>query len=57
MWRLANKSKKLQNLYYVGASTVPGIGLPMCLISAELVYKRITGIKRGGPVQSIEEIV
>jgi phytoene desaturase len=57
MWRLPNKSKKLQNLYYVGASTVPGIGLPMCLISAELVYKRITGIKRGGPVQSIKEIV
>jgi phytoene desaturase len=56
MWRIPNKSKKLQNLYYVGASTVPGIGLPMCLISAELVYKRITGIKRGGPVQSIESV-
>jgi phytoene desaturase len=55
MWRLPNKSKKLENLYYVGASTVPGIGLPMCLISAELVYKRIVGIKRGGPVTSIEE--
>lgn len=55
MWRLPNKSKKLQNLYYVGASTVPGIGLPMCLISAELVYKRITGIKRGGPVTQIEQ--
>ncbi|MBC7565116.1 phytoene desaturase, partial [Candidatus Saccharibacteria bacterium] len=54
MWRLPNKSKKLKNLYYVGASTVPGIGLPMCLISAELVYKRIVGIKRGGPVTKIE---
>lgn len=57
MWRIPNKSKKLDNLYYVGANTVPGIGLPMCLISAELVYKRIVGIKRGGPVKKIEEIV
>jgi len=56
MWRTPNKSKKLKNLYYVGASTVPGIGLPMCLISAELVYKRIVGIKKGGPVQKVEKI-
>ena len=56
MWRIPNKSKKLKNLYYVGANTVPGIGLPMCLISAELVYKRIVGIKRGGPVKKIEEV-
>lgn len=40
-FRTANKSKKLRNLFYVGASTVPGIGVPMCLISAELVTKRI----------------
>jgi len=55
MWRVPNKSKKLKNLYYVGAGTVPGIGLPMCLISAELVYKRVMGIKKGGPIRSIEE--
>ena len=54
MWRIPNKSKKLKNLYYVGASTVPGIGLPMCLIGAELVYKRVMGIKKGGPVQKVE---
>ncbi len=40
-FRTPNKSKKLHNLYYVGASTVPGIGVPMCLISAELVSERI----------------
>ena len=34
-------SKKIKNLYYVGANTNPGIGLPMCLISAELVYSRL----------------
>ncbi len=40
-FRTANKSKKVRNLYYVGANTVPGVGVPMCLISAELVYTRI----------------
>ncbi len=40
-FRTKNKSKRLTNLYYVGANTLPGIGLPMCLISAELVYNRI----------------
>ena len=57
MWRTPNKSKKLKNLYYVGAGTVPGIGLPMCLISAELVYKRIVGDKKGGPVQKVERVI
>lgn len=40
--RTANKSKKVSRLYYVGAGTVPGIGVPMCLIGAELVHERIT---------------
>ncbi len=39
-----NKSKKIKNLYYVGANTNPGIGLPMSVISAELTYKRLRGI-------------
>lgn len=39
--RPQNKSKKNPNLYYVGASTVPGNGLPMVLISAELVEQRL----------------
>ena len=41
-FRTANKSKKVAGLYYVGASTVPGVGVPMCLIGAELVHARIT---------------
>lgn len=53
-FRTPNKSKKLSNLYYVGGSTTPGIGLPMCLIGAELVYKRIVGDKRGGRVERIQ---
>ena len=55
-FRTPNKSKKVANLYYVGSGTVPGIGVPMCLISAELIYKRLAGIKRGGRVQAIEPI-
>lgn len=39
--RPAMKSKKVNNLYYVGQYTQPGIGMPMCLISAELASKRI----------------
>jgi phytoene desaturase len=56
LFRTANTSKKVKNLYYVGGSTTPGIGLPMCLISAELVYKRLTGDKKGGPISNIRSI-
>ena len=50
IFRTRNRSKKVPNLYYVGAGTLPGIGLPMCLISAQLTYKRITGNRRRGPL-------
>jgi phytoene desaturase len=43
LFRARNKSKKVKNLYFVGGSTTPGVGLPMCLISAEVLLKRITG--------------
>ncbi len=41
-FRPANASRRVKNLYYVGANTHPGIGLPPALISAELVWQRIT---------------
>ncbi|MCR6712071.1 MAG: phytoene desaturase family protein [Demequina sp.] len=50
MFRPGNASRKVQNLYYAGATTSPGIGVPMCLISAELVLKRIRGDKSAGPL-------
>lgn len=53
MFRTSNKSRKLKNLYYVGGFTTPGIGLPMCIIGAEMVYKRIIGDKKGGPLREI----
>ncbi|RYF29255.1 MAG: phytoene desaturase [Chloroflexi bacterium] len=56
LFRTPNKSKKVKNLYYVGAATTPGIGLPMCLIGAELIYKRLAGDTRGGAIERIEQI-
>lgn len=49
-FRAGNVSKKVKNLYYAGASTIPGIGLPMCLISAELVLKRLRGDVSAAPL-------
>jgi phytoene desaturase len=40
-FRPRNKSSKVRNLYFVGQYTVPGIGIPMCLISAQVVAERI----------------
>lgn len=39
--RPANKDEKFDNLYYVGASTVPGTGLPIVIISSRLATERI----------------
>ncbi|MDT0117717.1 phytoene desaturase family protein [Microbacterium sp. PRF11] len=50
IFRPKNRSRKVDNLYYAGTSVLPGIGLPMCLISAELVVKRMTGDKTPGPL-------
>ncbi|WP_313405972.1 phytoene desaturase family protein [Aeromicrobium sp.] len=44
-----NASKRVEGLLYAGSSTLPGIGLPMCLISAELVLKRLRGDRSAGP--------
>lgn len=57
IFRPSNKSKKLDNLYYVGATTQPGIGVPMCLISAQLVYKHLTGDGSSGPLTHIRNLV
>jgi phytoene desaturase len=40
-FRPKNKDEKLSNFYYVGASTTPGTGLPMVIISSKLVMERI----------------
>ncbi|MCF8316595.1 MAG: phytoene desaturase [Ignavibacteriales bacterium] len=40
-FRPKNKDEEFSNLYYVGASTTPGTGLPMVIISSRLVSERI----------------
>ncbi|MHA7112373.1 phytoene desaturase family protein [Sunxiuqinia elliptica] len=40
-FRPSNKDESYNNLYYAGASTVPGTGLPMTVISSRLVTERI----------------
>ncbi len=41
-FRPKNHDEEFPNLYYVGASTTPGTGLPMVIISSKLVTERIT---------------
>lgn len=50
MFRAQNESRRVKGLYYAGATTAPGVGVPMCLISAELVLKRIRGDRSSGPL-------
>ena len=50
-FRPKNFSKKVANLFYAGHNTLPGIGLPMCLIGAELTYKHLTNDRSSGPIQ------
>lgn len=50
------KSKKVKNLYYVGGGTQPGIGVPMCLISAQLVYKHLVNDWSAGPTTLIKQV-
>lgn len=40
-FRPANFDEKYSNVFYVGASTVPGAGLPMAIISSKLVTERV----------------
>ncbi|MEO7586484.1 MAG: phytoene desaturase family protein [Arachnia sp.] len=44
------KSRRVDGLYYAGGYTAPGVGLPMCLISAENVIKTLRGDTSGGPM-------
>jgi phytoene desaturase len=48
-FRPANQDGRVRNLFFVGASTQPGTGLPTVLISARLVVERIQAwAERGG---------
>jgi phytoene desaturase len=53
LWRPNNVAKKVKNLYYVGSYQNPGIGMPICIISAQLAYKRIMGITDPHPLTEL----
>ncbi|WP_414469487.1 phytoene desaturase family protein [Methanobacterium sp. ACI-7] len=42
LWRPSHKSKKVKNLYYSGHYTHPGIGVPMTLISSQIVADELS---------------
>ncbi|MGB4780331.1 phytoene desaturase family protein [Microbacterium sp.] len=48
--RGGNASSRVRGLFHAGASTIPGVGLPMCLISAELVVKRLRADRSAAPL-------
>jgi len=43
--RPKNYDEKYKNMFYVGASTVPGAGLPMAVISSKLVTERVLDLE------------
>ncbi|AMJ45405.1 hypothetical protein AW169_11535 [Corynebacterium stationis] len=49
-FRGKNISSKVDNLYYAGATTVPGVGVPLSLISAENIIKRLREDHTTGPL-------
>ncbi|MCB7135198.1 phytoene desaturase family protein [Cellulosimicrobium marinum] len=50
LWRPGVASPRVDGLYHAGGGTIPGVGLPMCLISAELVAKRLLGETSARPL-------
>src|SRR5699024_688557 len=50
MFRSRNTARHVAGLHYAGASTIPGIGLPMCLVRAWLVPQHVRGDIPSAPV-------
>ncbi|MHA7177884.1 phytoene desaturase family protein [Arthrobacter sp. Sr24] len=48
--RPGNVNPKVKGLFYAGSSVRPGIGVPMCMISAEIVLKLVRGDSSAGPL-------
>jgi 1-hydroxy-2-isopentenylcarotenoid 3,4-desaturase len=51
IFRPRHDSKKVEGLWYGGHNTQPGIGLPMALIGAELVWRQI--VRRPEPNENV----
>lgn len=48
LWRPAHQSRRVENLYYTGQYTHPGIGVPMTLISSTIVAQEIADRHKAG---------
>ncbi len=46
-FRFHNRHRSLKNLYFVGAGTHPGAGLPGVVSSAKVVEELLTGVEVG----------
>lgn len=58
--RPRNRHARYKNLYFVGASTHPGTGLPIVLLSAKLTTERIlkeSGIKRNEQIKQAAPLI
>ena len=47
VFRPSQGSRKLENLFYTGAYTHPGVGVPMTLISSQIAAKKIAALCNG----------
>lgn len=57
-FRPTNQDPKLKNLFFVGASTQPGTGVPMVMLSARLVFERMDAFaKANGMARSPHPVV
>jgi phytoene desaturase len=52
MFRAGNRSQRVAGLLHAGGTTIPGVGLPMCLISAELILKQLRGDVSTAPLDA-----
>lgn len=52
--RGSTQHPRVRDLLLAGSTTVPGIGVPMCFISAELVVKHVRGDRSTGPLQPLD---
>jgi phytoene desaturase len=49
--RPKNQDSRLPNLFFVGASTTPGTGLPTVMVSAELAVRKLRALAEAGGAQ------
>jgi phytoene desaturase len=47
-WRPANLDRRVPGLVLVGSGTVPGVSVPMVLVSGRLAADRVDQLARGG---------